>query len=178
VRGHRPTRTYYNRDEVAFSEFAPGRGLAYECLVAGTPVWTEAGAVSVEQIEIGDRVLSQHPETGELTYKSVLRTTECPPEHLVKLQVNGESIQCSGGHPFWVSGNGWVKARHLQPDALLHTVIGVHRVESVEHTGFEATYNLMVADFHTYFVGARKILTHENTIRVPTDAVVPGLIEP
>ena len=39
----------------------------------------------------------------------------------------------------------------------------------------EAENNLRVADFHTYFVGKQKILTHDNTIRKPTNCVVPGL---
>ncbi|GAF79892.1 unnamed protein product, partial [marine sediment metagenome] len=30
--------------------------------------------------------------------------------------------------------------------------------------------------FHTYFVGKTKILSHDNTIREPTDALVPGLL--
>jgi hypothetical protein len=50
-------------------------------------------------------------------------------------------------------------------------------IESIEQTGFEPTYNLIVADFHTYFVGKAKILSHDNTIREPTVALVPGLIE-
>jgi hypothetical protein len=38
-------------------------------------------------------------------------------------------------------------------------------------------YNLVVADFHTYFVGQTKLLSHDVTPREPTLARVPGLIE-
>ena len=86
-------------------------------------------------------------------------------------------IHCSGGHPFWVSGEGWVKARDLKPNARLHAVDGTRAIGSIKQTGFEPTYNLIVADFHTYFVGQGKILSHDNTIREPTEAVVPGLID-
>jgi len=34
---------------------------------------------------------------------------------------------------------------------------------------------LIVADFHTYFIGQRRILTHDNTIRGPTSDLLPGL---
>ena len=37
------------------------------------------------------------------------------------------------------------------------------------------TYNLVIADFNTYFVGESGILVHDNTARRPTQAVVPGL---
>ena len=38
------------------------------------------------------------------------------------------------------------------------------------------TYNLVVADFNTYFVGESGILVHDNTPRKPTRAVVPGML--
>ena len=38
-------------------------------------------------------------------------------------------------------------------------------------------HNLIVADFHTYFVGEKGILVHDITYRNPTRAVVPGLLE-
>ena len=47
----------------------------YSCLAAGTPIWTDAGPVAVEKIKVGDQVLSQNPETGELAYKPVMHTT-------------------------------------------------------------------------------------------------------
>jgi hypothetical protein len=40
----------------------------------------------------------------------------------------------------------------------------------------EAAYNLVVEGFHTYFAGEGKYLTHDNTIRRPTNRVVPGLV--
>jgi hypothetical protein len=176
--GEKPVRTYYDRNELVFSNGSSGGDRSTkECLVAGTPVWTDAGPRPVEQIQVGDGVLSQDPNTGELAYKPVLRTTERETEPLVKFEVSGEAIRCSGGHPFWVSGEGWVKARHLESPMRLHTVTGTQVIESVEQTGFEPTYNLIVADFHTYFVGEAKILSHDNTIREPTVAIVPGLIE-
>ena len=48
-------------------------------------------------------------------------------------------------------------------------------VRSAHATGIEELHNLVVADFHTYFVTDAKILTHDNTIREPTAALVPGL---
>ena len=42
--------------------------------VAGTLVHTDRGLVRIEKIRVGDMVLSQPEETGELTHKRVLRT--------------------------------------------------------------------------------------------------------
>ena len=126
-------------------------------------------------IEIGDMVLSQDPFTGQLAYKPVLKTTARPPARLFKLVIGDRSLQCSGGHMFWVPGEGWVKARDLEEGMRLHTGQGAVEVQSMHPTGAEQSYNLVVADFHTYFVTEDKLLTHDNTIREPVDRVVPGL---
>jgi hypothetical protein len=146
-----------------------------DCLAAGTPVWTAKGPLANERIRVGDLVLSQHAETGELAYKPVLRTTVRPSGKLIRIQAASEEFQTSGGHLFWVAGQGWTKSRDLQSGQVLHTVAGPAYVSYVE-SGTEAeTYNLVVADFNTYFVGDAKVLSHDNTVRTPTRAIVPGL---
>jgi len=57
----------------------------------------------------------------------------------------------------------------------LHHVTGALAVGSVQDAEVAVTYNLIVADFHTYFVGKTNLLTHDNTVLRPTNAVVPGL---
>jgi hypothetical protein len=154
-----------------------GSSESLDCLAAGTPVWTDRGAVAIDEIQIGDRVLSRHPESGELAYKPVLRTTVRPASKLVRIYANGQTIVASGGHPFWVSGEGWVKARLLQAGQRLHGVDGTVTIESVEPGSHEQTYNLVAADFHTYFSGEARVLNHDNTVREPTERVVPGLVK-
>ncbi len=147
----------------------------YDCFAAGTPVWTELGAVAIEQVQVGDLVLSRDVETGELAYKPVVRTTVRPAEQLISIRAGSENFETSGGHLFWVSGEGWVKSRDLQIGMVLHTAASPVRVSKVGQGGHAVTYNLVVADFNTYFVGARKVLSHDNTTRRPTQRVVPGL---
>ena len=155
-----------------------GGSMPLDCLAAGTLVWTHEGPVAIEDVKIGDLVLAQHPETGELAYKPVLRTTERPASVLVNIQADDQSLQTSGGHLFWVSGEGWVRARNLQSGTELHGVHGTVRVSRVSSGRFAPTYNLIVADFHTYFAGRDgRILCHDNTVRRPTTAIVPGLPE-
>ncbi|MGZ0174857.1 MAG: polymorphic toxin-type HINT domain-containing protein, partial [Planctomycetales bacterium] len=49
--------------------------LRMSCFAAGTPVWTENGLKPIESIRIGDRVLSKNVESGELAFRTVLKTT-------------------------------------------------------------------------------------------------------
>ena len=152
-----------------------GGSQALDCLAAGTPVWTTKGPLAIERVRVGDLVLSQHVETGELAYKPVLRTTVRPSGKLIKIAAAGEELQTSGGHLFWVAGQGWTKSRNLQSGQILHTVAGPAYISSVASGSEAETYNLVVADFSTYFVGDAKVLSHDNTVRTPTRAVVPGL---
>jgi hypothetical protein len=146
-----------------------------DCLAAGTPVWMERGEVAIEQVRVGDLVLSRDVDSGELAFKPVLRTTVRPAGPLVKITAGKESFETSGGHLFWVSGAGWVKSRKLETGMVLHTASGPARVTQVAAGQTAETYNLVVADFNTYFVGKQKLLSHDNTVRRPTSAIVPGL---
>jgi hypothetical protein len=149
--------------------------LRCSCFAAGTPVWTEGGLESIEKIRIGDRVLAKDIETGELTYKVVLQTTVRPPKELTTLRFAEETIVCTGGHRFWGSGSGWIKARDLTSQTLLHTVTGNTPVWSGKQGETAETYNLVVADFHTYFVGKTGVLCQDLLIPRGTNSVVPGL---
>lgn len=146
------------------------------CLVAGTPVQTERGQVPVEMIEVGDRVLSKNIETGELAYKPVLHTTVREDASVKEVLINGKSIVASDGHHFWISGKGWVKTHELKAGDPIHTVTGTTRLTSLEtEPRPESVYNLVVADFHTYFVGQSLILSHDVLQPASTNTKVPGL---
>lgn len=88
-----------------------------------------------------------------------------------------ETIHCTGGHLFWLTGTGWSKARDLEPGQRLHALEGSLAVESNKLQGTATVYNLVVADFHSYFVGRSRILSHDVNPREATIARLPGLVE-
>ncbi|HEV7279492.1 MAG TPA: polymorphic toxin-type HINT domain-containing protein [Pirellulaceae bacterium] len=148
---------------------------SFECLAAGTLVLTNRGDVAIEQVRVGDLVLAQDVESGELTFKPVLETSIRPVDGVLRIEHEKGSFRCSGGHPFWVSGEGWVNARRLKSGMELHTLEGSVRISDVVADGAEQTYNMIVEDFSSYFVGEARVLSHDNSIRESTDAIVPGL---
>ena len=188
----KPSEVAYNRDVRVYEDIIQvtgsggtdgstgGSRAPCECFVAGTPVWTVSGLVDIDKIKVGDLVLSQNPDTGELAYKPVLRVTIRPPEQLIKVRLASPRrtvLEGSGGHPLWVSGEGWVLLRKLRSGMVLHGVDGSVMVSDVDEGSNQQTYNLIVLDFQTYVVGEEKILCHDNTPRGPTNAVVPGLLQ-
>ncbi len=148
---------------------------SHECLTAGTPVWTARGHVAIEKMKAGDLVLSQDVVTGELTYKSVLRTTIRPTTDTVRITVVGDSVKATLGHPFWVSGEGWVKAKDLESGMELHTHNGVVAITEVAPSGSAEAYNLVVDEYNNYFVGKWGLLNHDNSARQAAETLVPGL---
>jgi Pretoxin HINT domain len=145
------------------------------CFLAGTRVWTEGGTRAIETIRVGDSVLAQDVETGELAFKPVLATTVRPRSPVLTVSWGGESVGVTRGHPLWVVGRGWRMAKELSVGARLHTVDGAISIESIDKTPDAEAFNLVVADFHTYFVGDRKVLVHDNNIRDGASALLPGL---
>jgi hypothetical protein len=59
---------------------------------------------------------------------------------------------------------------------MLHTLHGGIPVSCIEKAPPETTYNLVVDEFHTYFVGDGQLLCHDNELFAPTNAIVPGLL--
>ncbi|MEQ8788941.1 MAG: polymorphic toxin-type HINT domain-containing protein [Pirellulaceae bacterium] len=147
------------------------------CFPEGTTVWTECGARPIEAIRGGVRVLAQDVETGKLEYKTVIGTTTRPPTPLLSLTAGDDTIRATKGHPFWVCGEGWKMAKFLNVGDRLHCAAGLVTIEAITEAEPEPAYNLIVEDFATYFVGARRLLVHDNTLRAPTTAKVPGLHE-
>lgn len=149
------------------------------CFVPGTPVWTERGRQPIESIQVGDRVLSQDANTGELAYRVVRLTTQAPSAApgLIRLTVDGDQVNLTESHVVWIAGRGWEVARDAFPGMSLQRYAGTSVVEQRETLpNPPLVHNLVVDDFHTFFVGQCGLLVHDITPRQPTRAVLPGLV--
>lgn len=65
----------------------------------------------VEEIEVGDRVLSEDETSGEVAVKTVTETYVNETDELIHIGVNGETISATPTHPFYVDKLGWTLAR-------------------------------------------------------------------
>ncbi|MEZ6118071.1 MAG: polymorphic toxin-type HINT domain-containing protein [Pirellulaceae bacterium] len=146
-----------------------------ECFAAGTLVWTDGGVRAIERLRVGDRVVTQNVATGSIELGIVLETTVRPPEELLEIQTaDGQQLQATPGHSFWVSGHGWMIARDLKSGMVLHSLDRPQKITAITSGSKQEAYNLVVDRHHCYFVGSNRILSHDNTERRPTDSLIPG----
>jgi hypothetical protein len=148
----------------------------HSCFAAGTTVVTQIGPVAIEKLKIGDRVLAQDADSGELNFKPVLGTTVRPPVEMALVTTARGELKTTRGHPFWIVGKGWRMAKELQVGERVVSLGGTATVTALAKQAPEPAYNLIVADFGTYFVGEGRILVHDNTPRLPTPVAIPGYI--
>jgi hypothetical protein len=72
-------------------------------------------------------------------------------------------LRATTGHPFWVTGRGWVPAAELATSEVLWSPSGepIHLASSPSNElTYETVYNFDVAEYHTYFVGHHGVWVH------------------
>ncbi len=140
------------------------------CFPGGTQVLTEDGLRSIETLELGDKVASRNEETGEVDWKPITHLFEYDDDRVVYVLIleneAGEQsrIEATHNHPFYVKGLGWIDVVNLKPDMQIpDNENGILTVVSLTKTDRSPiTYNLEVADFHTFFVGEQRAWVHNN----------------
>ncbi|MEV0990410.1 polymorphic toxin-type HINT domain-containing protein [Streptomyces sp. NPDC049949] len=145
-----------------------------KCFLAGTKVVMDDGSTkNIEDIELGDTVLSTDPRSGETGKRSVTRliVTE-DDKHFNKLSIATEDgieeLTATHEHPFWSpSQNAWLEAGDLAAGMSLLTSSGKTAIVTANepYTGHAKTYNLTVDELHTYYVlaGGTPVLVHNSS---------------
>ena len=143
------------------------------CFTAGTKIHTKDGFKNIEAVKAGDYVWSENPETYEKALKKVKKIFVREKDSIIRLSINGEVIETTDEHPFYVDGKGWVKAAELKAGDEVRTADGsaaaVESLESITSDEPIKVYNFEVEDFHTYYVSEQKVLVH-NMCGVTTKA--------
>ena len=162
-----------NLVSIVFSMFNP------TCFTGDTEVYTSDGLVCIEDVEVGDSVWAYNSETGETELKEVLNVWVKETDEILHVSASdGETIDTTTNHPFYVDGKGWVAAGDLEVGDTLVTVDGdeveVSDVEVEKLAEPILVYNLDVADFDTYFVGEHGALVHNYDPRKTSGTVTGG----
>jgi len=160
----------------------------FGCFPAGTKVSTPQGLKSIEDIQVGEEVFGydfhgkawKPARVGKTFKRSYFGGTAL-------ITVEGETIQATYHHPFWVvrgqdletrklldhlppvpencqSEGRWVDASDLRVgDELLGMngkALFIHKLEFLPFEG--DVYNLQVDNFHSFFIGNIELLVHNS----------------
>ena len=118
-----PNSTSY--EDITKTDFTPWRGRidvltgGFPCFVAGTLVLTRRGFVPIDEVQIGDEVL-----TTDRTYHPVECTMKHTAGKIVRMRAQGmwEEMKCTPNHPFYIRRRksyyekGVGKTRYLAPE--------------------------------------------------------------
>ncbi|TGL66538.1 TIGR04388 family protein [Leptospira kmetyi] len=157
------------------------------CFTAGTLIHTKTGTKKIEEIAIGDQVLSWNEETGEQEYNKVTATFVRDTNEIYTLIfADGKQVETTWNHPFrrllpeysfattpTKVNSEWVEAKDLKVGDLTFTKdgkllqIGFIHVDEREET----VYNFTVENDHDYYVGEVGILVHNVDCPLTTTAL-------
>uniref|UniRef100_UPI001FE48C33 polymorphic toxin-type HINT domain-containing protein n=1 Tax=Paenibacillus koleovorans TaxID=121608 RepID=UPI001FE48C33 len=132
------------------------------CFTAGTKVLTIEGEKPIEEINVGDEVLSKNEETGEVAHKEVTATFNHETDEIYNIHVGGQIIESTFNHPFYVEDKGWTFVKDLKVgDLLVQNDGATLKIDNIELMQTHVTvYNMTVDEFHTYFVSDLGIWVH------------------
>ena len=88
------------------------------CFATGSRVTTPGGSCRIEDLGPGDLVLTRD---GEWQLLAVSARAVSGPFVLIHTSQD-RVVLCTGNHPVWIVGRGWVEAQRLRPGDLLHAL--------------------------------------------------------
>ncbi len=137
------------------------------CFAGNTSVAVKSGTMPIEQVKIGQLVYSRDPETGNVQLKPVTDVMVVHGKPLYALVIEDAKhvqsrTEVTDNHPYWIRDRGWVESAKLEPGMVLESLHhGLLKVVSVTLLNkVQTTYNLTVADYHTFFAGEQLVYVH------------------
>jgi len=179
-----PDKYYYDPDTGKYPRrpepkpnFSDGTQRKIPCFPKGTPVATNTGTVPIENLTLGTNVLAFDELSQTQVQKPITALLRNRTINLVDITVGTETLQATLSHRFWVDNKKqWIAAQYLEPTMSLKTLTG--KIENIKQilvreVSEQETYNLSIADSHTYFIGNEGFLVH-NADEKPNGKIYVG----
>lgn len=136
------------------------------CFKERTLVLGKSDFYKIEEIKVGDFVLSYNEKSHKTEISKVEKTSKRLTDEILEIMIGKELIIVTKEHPFYVANNTWVKAGDLKINDVIKTKYGFEKVISSNIIQEKlAVYNIEVSGNHNYFVTASQILVHNKKIK-------------
>lgn len=145
------------------------------CVVKGTQIQTPKGLVNIEDIKVGDEVITQYGiKEVEYTWNPetlVKGTPEC-----IEIEFeDGYTVTCSDTHKFIVNGE-WVEAKDLKETYFVSSVSGKDLgIKSIKHVGKLPVYDISIKSDNydeQQYVLTNGIISHNTGPMYASSAVI------
>jgi hypothetical protein len=164
------------------------------CFVEGTYVTLASGArLVIEEITKGMEVLTWNEDTEQQEVGVVENLIRPMSSNIISMEINGDFIECTADHPFFVIGKGWcsydnvlteinhkIRVSKLEVgDLVLNSsdeTVAINSITPINVLIPIQTYNLSISGNHTYY--ANDILVHNKTAPnsgVPDTPIMTGV---
>lgn len=157
-----PFKTPQSYTAVLLSALFVTTTLLGEGFVAGTLICTPQGHLPIEELSVGDRVVTCDFDKG-YKVESIVEIESQEITDFIRIKIGDINIDVDPDHKFFVPfTQEWIQASDLvvgtcMLGAPLHAVY-VESVESIEQKAY--VYNLSLAKHHNYLVSERSIMVH------------------
>ena len=145
------------------------------CFPKETSIVTIDGYKNIEDIEVGDKVLSYNEKTNKTEYKEVLKlfVHENYENYMYELTINGKILKVTGEHRIYIKNNygingEWIEVKDLKVgDKLMDKDNDIYMISSIKRYKYNNTvYNFEVEDNHNYYVTTDNYLVHNRKAMV------------
>ena len=134
------------------------------CFSADTLIKTESGYEFISKISKGQKIYTINEKTKEIELKHVNEILKHDGlEHpMLELEFdNGEKIQCTENHKFYVNGD-WIQAKELTGDMEFGMEFGVKLIKKTKIERVNFVYDLSVNENHNYIVSESDVIVHNS----------------
>ncbi|MEK6891121.1 MAG: polymorphic toxin-type HINT domain-containing protein [Nanoarchaeota archaeon] len=150
------TQTKTRNDSSGCSEVQSQSCGGDTCFLAGTEISTNNGYKNIEEVRVGDKILSYNESSKNTEVSEVLNTFRHETDSYL---VINEKLKLTGNHPIFINGD-WRRADSAKLNDYLTDINGndilIKSIQKFDSN--ETVYNLEIKDTHTYY--AENLLVH------------------
>lgn len=148
--------------------YVPTKEMGGGCLVKGTKIRTNSGLVEIQDVKIGDKVLTLDGEC------EVTNTFEFDDKDVFEVGFeDGTSVRCSADHKFLSDGN-WVSVKEMIDNSYLPVVHKIHgssvRISCIKKVEKERVYDITVKEQHHYIL-ENGVVTHNSGLKYAASTI-------
>jgi len=129
----------------------------------GMEVWTQIGPLPIEEIIIGDRILTRDTGSDELTFNLVVGMDRQQQSEMQVIEVGGRTIVSTPEQSFFTPHGGKRKAKELEKNSPLKSIAGPQQVTELAPGTAFSTYALLVENSSNFFVDRLGIQVSDST---------------